>query len=451
MQYSSDYVVVGAGAMGMAFCDEILSNTNDTITIIDERSMPGGHWQDSYPFIKLDQLPTEYGVNSIDLLGENVGEEADNTVSSRRASGRDVKEYFQDVMNKFLSTGRVRYLCDARFDWDNKVVVIGSDKVVHPVVAYKKMVNATWTQSEVPSRHQRPFIVTPEVCCIAPNDAPDSLAGRDNFFVVGSGKTAIDTLLWLLSELDDPDRIKWVMPSHSWLINRDFYRSKQRISAILGPYEAALSAQNLEELSCAMEQEKFWLRIDETVFPSAFRGAGVVEDDLIQLRKIKNRIELGRLKSVEKDFLILENGKHSLPPRSLIIDCTAAGVPKKLTLPSQIFEDDKIHLLLVRSHQANFSGAAIGKVASMDISDDEKNMLVAPIVMTGTVKGWAQQLKTEVQNQNRWYVNLEMRQWLNSARLNGFNANTADEFIIEKLNRFREISKVASDRLAELQ
>ena len=140
-------------------------------------------------------------------------------------------------------------------------------------------------------------------------------------------------------------------------------------------------------------------------FPSAFRGAGVVEDDLIQLRKIKNRIELGRLKSVEKDFLILENGKHSLPPRSLIIDCTAAGVPKKLTLPSQIFEDDKIHLLLVRSHQANFSGAAIGKVTSMDISDDEKNMLVAPIVMTGTVKGWAQQLKTEVQNQNRWYVN----------------------------------------------
>ena len=178
MQYSSDYVVVGAGAMGMAFCDEILSNTNDTITIIDERSMPGGHWQDSYPFIKLDQLPTEYGVNSIDFLGANVGEEADNTVSSRRASGRDVKEYFQDVMNKFLSTGRVRYLCDARFDWDNKVVVIGSDKVIHPVVAYKKMVNATWTFSpEVPSRHQRPFIVTPEVCCIAPNDAPDSLTG----------------------------------------------------------------------------------------------------------------------------------------------------------------------------------------------------------------------------------------------------------------------------------
>ena len=41
---NSDYLIVGAGAMGMAFADTILSETEGTtVTIVDRHGRPGGH------------------------------------------------------------------------------------------------------------------------------------------------------------------------------------------------------------------------------------------------------------------------------------------------------------------------------------------------------------------------------------------------------------------------
>lgn len=49
----ADYVVVGAGACGMAFADALLSESQASIIIVDRRHQPGGHWNDSYPFVRL--------------------------------------------------------------------------------------------------------------------------------------------------------------------------------------------------------------------------------------------------------------------------------------------------------------------------------------------------------------------------------------------------------------
>ena len=39
-----DYLVVGTGAMGMAFADELVSQSKDvSIILVDRRSKPGGH------------------------------------------------------------------------------------------------------------------------------------------------------------------------------------------------------------------------------------------------------------------------------------------------------------------------------------------------------------------------------------------------------------------------
>lgn len=40
----TDYLVVGAGAAGMAVTDALLSHSEATVTIIDRRHAPGGHW-----------------------------------------------------------------------------------------------------------------------------------------------------------------------------------------------------------------------------------------------------------------------------------------------------------------------------------------------------------------------------------------------------------------------
>jgi cation diffusion facilitator CzcD-associated flavoprotein CzcO len=40
----ADYLVVGAGAMGMAFVDTLITETDTTVVLVDRNDQPGGHW-----------------------------------------------------------------------------------------------------------------------------------------------------------------------------------------------------------------------------------------------------------------------------------------------------------------------------------------------------------------------------------------------------------------------
>ena len=52
---STDYLIIGSGALGMAFADQLLTETDADMVIVDRRHMPGGHWNDAYPFVRLHQ------------------------------------------------------------------------------------------------------------------------------------------------------------------------------------------------------------------------------------------------------------------------------------------------------------------------------------------------------------------------------------------------------------
>ncbi len=43
----TDYLVVGAGAMGMAFADALVDHADVHVTLVDRRHAPGGHWLDA--------------------------------------------------------------------------------------------------------------------------------------------------------------------------------------------------------------------------------------------------------------------------------------------------------------------------------------------------------------------------------------------------------------------
>ena len=62
---TTDYLVIGAGAMGVAFADEVITRDKTAeVVLVDKHSQPGGHWNDAYPFVKLHQPAAYYGVNS---------------------------------------------------------------------------------------------------------------------------------------------------------------------------------------------------------------------------------------------------------------------------------------------------------------------------------------------------------------------------------------------------
>ena len=70
---SVDYLVVGSGAVGMAFADSLVAESTDRVLIVDRHHAPGGHWNDAYPFVRLHQPSAYYGVNSRELDEGGIG------------------------------------------------------------------------------------------------------------------------------------------------------------------------------------------------------------------------------------------------------------------------------------------------------------------------------------------------------------------------------------------
>jgi len=57
-QLEADYVIIGAGATGLAFADEMLSRSDATMILVDRRQHAGGHWNEAYDFLRLHSRPS---------------------------------------------------------------------------------------------------------------------------------------------------------------------------------------------------------------------------------------------------------------------------------------------------------------------------------------------------------------------------------------------------------
>lgn len=63
-EVETDYLVVGAGASGMALTDTLVAHSDAEVVLVDRRHGPGGHWLDAYAFVRLHQPSAYYGVES---------------------------------------------------------------------------------------------------------------------------------------------------------------------------------------------------------------------------------------------------------------------------------------------------------------------------------------------------------------------------------------------------
>ncbi|MEJ2090098.1 MAG: NAD(P)-binding protein, partial [Gammaproteobacteria bacterium] len=111
----ADYLVIGGGAMGMAFTDVLVAETDATVVMVDRHHQPGGHWNDAYPFVRLHQPSAFYGVNSRPLGFDTIDTTGWNEGLYELATSSEVCAYFDQVMRQtFLASGRVQYfpMCD---------------------------------------------------------------------------------------------------------------------------------------------------------------------------------------------------------------------------------------------------------------------------------------------------------------------------------------------------
>jgi len=104
---TADYVVVGAGAVGMALADTLVAESEASVILVDRRAHPGGHWNDAYPFVRLHGPSAIYGVNSMPLGSGRVDESGLNQGLHELASGAEILDYYQRVLHeRLLASGR---------------------------------------------------------------------------------------------------------------------------------------------------------------------------------------------------------------------------------------------------------------------------------------------------------------------------------------------------------
>src|SRR5438477_246508 len=103
----TDYLVIGCGAAAMAFVDALIAAGDADVIMVDRRHAPGGHWNDAYPFVRLHQPSSYYGVNSLELGDDTIDASGLNEGFYEQASASEICAYYDRAMRKrLLPSGR---------------------------------------------------------------------------------------------------------------------------------------------------------------------------------------------------------------------------------------------------------------------------------------------------------------------------------------------------------
>ncbi len=236
MVVNTDYLIVGAGASGLAFADTLLAEADIEVTVVDRRQAVGGHWLHAYPFVRLHTPSSYYGVNSLPLGEDRIDQDGENAGYYERAMGSEVCDYFARAAIGLSQTQRARvltcheYLSRGSNGARIKDLTTGE---LHDVAVRRKIVDARYLEASVPATHCRPFDVAPSARVVPVNDLPAAAGSADHFAVLGSGKTAVDACTWLLDNDVEPDRTRWIRPREAWFYDRRYFQPLEQVGAIM--------------------------------------------------------------------------------------------------------------------------------------------------------------------------------------------------------------------------
>jgi hypothetical protein len=345
----TDYLVVGAGALGMGFVDTLLEGSGADVIMLDRRHAAGGHWLDSYPFVQLHQPSMNYGVNSTALGEDRIETEGRDAGFYERATGPEICAYFDGVMReRLLASGRVRffpltdYVGDARF----RCLLTGDETDLE---VRRAVVDATYMASRVPAVDPPPFEVADGVQCVPVGRLAKVAEPPAGYVIIGAGKTAMDAACWLLDRGTPPEAITWIRPRDSWILNRAYFQPGdgvvRTLDGVVAELEAIVESHSVDEAFARLEAGAVMLRIDPGIRPEFLRGATASVGEVDQLRRVENVVRLGKVTHIGADQITLERGSLPASPRHLHVHCASAGLSDHP--PKPIFADRAITLQAV--------------------------------------------------------------------------------------------------------
>ncbi len=422
-EMDTDYLVIGAGAAGMAFTDELISHSDADVLMVDRRDDPGGHWNDAYPFVRLHQGSANYGVNSRPLGTDSIDGTGLNAGLYERATGAEVCDYFRRVMqDRFLPSGRVRFLgmSDYVGDWSREHVITSRlTGRTTTIRVRRRIVDTTYLDVKVPATHTPSFTVDPAARFLPVGRLVDLAAPPSGFTIFGAGKTAMDACTWLLENGVEPDRIRWVRPREVWIVDR---AALQPLDLLVGTMEALARwvetlgrAGSLPDLYRRLEESDDLIRLDRNFEPPVFRGPILTRPEIAGLRRIENVVRLGRVRHLGADRIVLEKGEIPTSRDEVHVDCTASGFRSAPARP--IFEPGRITIQSLIGGFTTYNAALIAYVEATRADDGERNRLCPPMPQVALAIDWVGMMRGFLRSSALHGPEADLAAWSDRSRL----------------------------------
>jgi hypothetical protein len=456
---AADYLVVGAGASGLAFTDTLVAETGAEVVVVDRRSAPGGHWLDAYPFVRLHTPSAYYGVNSLPLGADRVDEDGENAGFYERATGEEVRAHLAEAAQRLAETGRVRFLTGHEHvgsGADGEQVRDLADGTVRDIAVRRRVVDARYLEASVPATHTPSFSVAPTVRFVPVGHLPQAAGSAMSYTVLGSGKTAVDACTWLLDNDVAPDRIRWIRPREAWFLDRAAFQPLDQVGAIIEGLsrdaEAAVDAADVQDLFERLEASGRVSRIDPSQPATMYRGTMLSAGELGAVRQIRDVVRLGHVRRIEADRIVLTAGEVETGPDVLHIDCTALGLRDAPATP--VFRPGRIVLQQVRQNSPCFNAALIAFVEAHRDDDAEKNRLCPPNPYARSTDDWPQLMRITWEIEYAWLREPDVSGWVAQSRLNLMRAlpnHVAEPAVRTALQRYLTHVGPATERLRRLE
>jgi NAD(P)-binding Rossmann-like domain len=417
----TDYLVVGAGAMGMAFTDALIDHADVHVTLVDRRHTASGHWQDAYPFVQLHQASLFYGVSSTVLGTGALQAQGPEAGLQERAHQPEIEAYYDDVLRRrFVGSGRVTFLggCEHRTDGESHIVTSLVSGESTEVRVRRRFVDATYLSPTIPATSPPPFGVADDARVVAINDLARLEAAATDYVIVGSGKTATDGIVWLIRNGVAPERIVWVRPRDPWMLNRAVVQPDPVVALGLAAdtMEAANGAESLDDLFFRLEAAGVMLRIDRDAVPTMAKTPTLGLWELELLRTIERVIRRGHIEHVTDREIGFADGAVPISPGSLVVHCAASGLRYPPIVP--VWQLDAIRLQTIRAGFPCFCAALAGYVEATRDDDRERNRLGPPNAFSDSLASWADMQVRGSAATRAYGAEPDIAEWANRCALN---------------------------------
>jgi len=454
-ELETDYLVVGAGAAGMGFTDALLEHCDATITIVDRRHAPGGHWIDAYPYVRLHQPSAFYGVSSVPLGEDALDVVGTNAGYYETAGADEIRAYYANVMHRrFLPSGRVRYFPSSDYLGDGRIVSRLAGQVRKARVR-RKVVDTSYLEGAVPATSAPPFQVADGVRCVPAGQIARMSERPEGFVIIGAGKTALDACVWLLEQGVPASAIRWIKPREGWWANRRFQQPHsllpQTYNGLAIQLEAMARATSIRDLFARLENEEYFLRVDPAVPATMCRGAVISHAELRLLRLIGDVVRLGHVRRIERDEIVLDEGTVPTSEGTVHVHCASRGLPRRPIRP--IYEPKLVTVQPFQWGFACYQFATLGVVEATVASDEEKNRLCPPIAYWDANKDYLSAFLAALTNPRVREGPPALASWATATRLNPLGAlalHHDDPLVIDARGRIKRCAPAAANNLAKL-